>query len=58
MSKQVFPLWVFALAAMLIAVTALDVAQIAKGSGAVVVLALTAVWMTFVQVRSRKATHG
>ncbi len=57
MSRAVFPLWVFAVVALLIALIALALAQIVPGSGMMFVVGATILWMAFVQIRGRRGRN-
>ena len=53
MSKTVFPMWVFAIVAIAIALVAFGLGQIWQGAGVPFVAAASMIWVAYVSRRGR-----
>ncbi|WP_293974069.1 hypothetical protein [Sphingomonas sp.] len=57
MSRPVFPMWVFGLVALTIALVAFGLAQGKPGAGAAFVIAASTMWAAYVASKARKAAR-
>ncbi|MFN3818672.1 hypothetical protein [Blastomonas sp.] len=58
MTRPFFPIWVYFVVALLIALSAFGIAQVAEGMGMPFVLIATFAWMAFSISRQRKEQNN
>ncbi len=58
MTRPIFPVWVYFAVAVLIALAAFGIAQVAEGMGMPFILIATFAWMTFSISRQRKEQNN